>query len=643
MKKSFKRYLSLVMVLMVAFVCLFGVSVKAADATLSFENKAQRTTFTTSQQVWEQNGVKLVNDKAASTSNVADYAKPARFYASSKITVSYTTTFNKIVFDCNSSSYATALKNSIGTQAGVTVTVSSDIVTCVFTTPVESFVIAKMTAQVRMDSLTVTPYEAGDTPVASIIIDGNTYTTLGGEVKLNAVINNSDETATWKSADSTIATVDATGSVKGVKVGKTKITATLEESNVSQTIDFIVYPDNSSELSIAEAKEIAQFGGAAYTEIKYTMVGVITKIDNTQYGNLYITDGSQEILVYGLYSSDGKTRYDAMSTKPVVGDKIKVTGVLGLYNTTPQMKNGWLLEIVQDDETLVDVKEALNAVQSYVSLAYRYSSTQTIVDVQGTAEITFDSIEKRESYSTTQQVWTENGITFTNNKGASTSAVGDYSKPARFYKDSTVIISTEAKFETIEVYCNSAEYATSLSKSAWSVEGEVLVEGKVVTFNPDYATDSVSVTLNVAKVFVDSAKVYYAQSDGQQLVTKYDSEFRFRFGVDASIYDLDCEEFGIKVTANGKSVTYTEESEFWGFDDEKCYVTVSLGDVLTNKERLDAEFTVTAYVVVDGVTYVSESSKTYSVVSIVEEYMSQNVTEVEPLYNLLVELGKISK
>ena len=57
-----------------------------------------------------------------------------------------------IVFDCNSSSYATALKKSIGNSA----TASSDKVTVTLTDEMTSFVIEKLSAQVRMDSITVT-------------------------------------------------------------------------------------------------------------------------------------------------------------------------------------------------------------------------------------------------------------------------------------------------------------------------------------------------------------------------------------------------------------------------------------------------------------------------------------------------------
>ena len=109
-------------------------------ATLSFADKAQRTAFDTSKQVWKQNGITLTNNKASSTNAVADYAKPARFYANSEIIVEYGSPITKIEFNCNSTSYATALKNSIGTTA--TVSVNSKKVTAVLPASATSFKIA---------------------------------------------------------------------------------------------------------------------------------------------------------------------------------------------------------------------------------------------------------------------------------------------------------------------------------------------------------------------------------------------------------------------------------------------------------------------------------------------------------------------
>ena len=133
-------------------------------ATLSFANKAQRTTFTTSQQVWEQNGIVFTNNKGASTSNVADYAAPARCYKSSSIEVTAPGKISNIVFDANNTTYASALKTSFGTVSGATVSVSSDKVTITYSTPVDKVSIAKLSEQVRLDALTVIYISGGETP-----------------------------------------------------------------------------------------------------------------------------------------------------------------------------------------------------------------------------------------------------------------------------------------------------------------------------------------------------------------------------------------------------------------------------------------------------------------------------------------------
>ena len=84
-----------------------------------------------------------------------------------------------------------------------------------------------------------------------------------------------------------------------------------------------------------------------YTEAKYYVTGVITEVYNTQYGNMRITDANGNILtIYGTYSADGATRYDALTVKPVAGDTVTIYGIVGQYNGTAQIKNGWITEHV---------------------------------------------------------------------------------------------------------------------------------------------------------------------------------------------------------------------------------------------------------------------------------------------------------
>ena len=97
-------------------------------------------------------------------------------------------------------------------------------------------------------------------------------------------------------------------------------------------------------LTIAEAIELGKtFEKDNYTTEKYYITGVVESVYNTTYGNIYLTDGVNTIIVYGLYSDDGTVRYDAMTAKPVAGDTITVYGVIGYYSSA-QMKNGWVVE-----------------------------------------------------------------------------------------------------------------------------------------------------------------------------------------------------------------------------------------------------------------------------------------------------------
>ena len=122
---------------------------------LSFADVANRTSISEDAQVWEQNGVKLTNGKTATSSAIVDYSNPARFYKNSSLTIECTG-MKKIVFNCDDykTTYPTDLQASI-TDANATVTVVGTVVTVEFAKPVDSFTIAALAGQVRVDSLTV--------------------------------------------------------------------------------------------------------------------------------------------------------------------------------------------------------------------------------------------------------------------------------------------------------------------------------------------------------------------------------------------------------------------------------------------------------------------------------------------------------
>ena len=148
---------------------LFSVMSFAVEqtATISFADVAQRTTYTTEQQVWEQNGLVVTNDKAAG-SNVGDYSNPARFYKNSALTIKCTLgNITKIVVNCNDykASYPTDLVTSVGAEAvadGTAVTITP-------TAESDTYSIAALAGQVRVNDITVT-YEAAaeEEPVVTV-------------------------------------------------------------------------------------------------------------------------------------------------------------------------------------------------------------------------------------------------------------------------------------------------------------------------------------------------------------------------------------------------------------------------------------------------------------------------------------------
>ena len=103
-------------------------------------------------------------------------------------------------------------------------------------------------------------------------------------------------------------------------------------------------PKADSALTIAEAIALGnKKAHNEYTVGKYYVTGVIKEVYQTKYGNMYLEDAEGNTLtVYGTYNEDGTVQYGDMSVKPVAGDTVTVYGIIGKYNTTAQMKNGWI-------------------------------------------------------------------------------------------------------------------------------------------------------------------------------------------------------------------------------------------------------------------------------------------------------------
>ena len=336
--------------------------VSEITATLTFDDKAKRTEYTSSVQVWSDNGITLTNNKASSTNAVADYANPARFYQNSSIVLEAEGNITKIVFDCNTNDYASAINASIGTSA--TTSVSSDKVTVTFSTPVESFTIAKLSAQVRMDAVNVTYTTASgsETPdltpvftVAEKLLQLDAISSAGTisvvaknlhDIEANAFSDQeSTEDCNWLAAEWTsegISYTVAQNTTDELRNAYIQITA-LDKDNfeysevitISQATSFV------EELTVEEflAKEVHPY-------MWYQLTGVMSNIVDTKFGNFDLTDGTGNVYVYGLKKDKTAANTTFAELGLRVNDEVTLVGNRAVYNSKAQVGNAYYVSHV---------------------------------------------------------------------------------------------------------------------------------------------------------------------------------------------------------------------------------------------------------------------------------------------------------
>lgn len=98
-------------------------------------------------------------------------------------------------------------------------------------------------------------------------------------------------------------------------------------------------------ITIAEAIAICEQTGTTQTTEKYYVRGTVDEIWNETYGNMNISDETGTLKIYGSYSADGSTRFDAMTDRPAVGDEVLLYGPLVNYKgNTPEMVDAWIID-----------------------------------------------------------------------------------------------------------------------------------------------------------------------------------------------------------------------------------------------------------------------------------------------------------
>ena len=120
--------------------------------------------------------------------------------------------------------------------------------------------------------------------------------------------------------------------------------------------------------------------------------------------------------------------------------------------------------------------------------------------------ISFATTGHRTQQTTEIQVWTNDGLTLTNNKGSGSNIV-DSSNPVRLYKNSTLTIDYANMVKVVFV-CNTVDYAASLKNSIGSGNFSVTTNGQEVTVVFNSPKDSFNITLSDGQVRMNSMTAY---------------------------------------------------------------------------------------------------------------------------------------
>lgn len=104
--------------------------------------------------------------------------------------------------------------------------------------------------------------------------------------------------------------------------------------------------------SVADAMDLAQLNDET---VSYTVRGKIKSYTNYFYGQLTLTDGTNDLPVYGcnMLGADVKTIYfNEMDYIPHVGDTITLTGALKLFKDAPEMGKSIIKNIEKAEHTV---------------------------------------------------------------------------------------------------------------------------------------------------------------------------------------------------------------------------------------------------------------------------------------------------
>ncbi|MDE7406002.1 MAG: hypothetical protein K2M89_03930 [Clostridiales bacterium] len=381
------------------------------EVTINFKatDRAERTNFTATEQVWEQNGIKLTNTKSNfNDSSTGSGTDDVRLYKNSDAKIEYPG-MSTIVFHTTGYDYTTALKTALDATGLGTATIAElqegqtyvTDVTFVLTAPVDAIEFTLSAGQVRLSSIDVIANKNGATDQdrvnganAALDLTNKTFTAAGTydlpAEKLGA-------TVTWA--------VKGTSANVAIEGGKLVISS-MPESNAEVTltatitcgtatpatkdITITLVPlglenDGTQEhpYTPAEAWQVANLLTAnsadeVYVKGYVVLPGTYAGSTYNNFDNMYIGDtyDSSKTYSYANYTNGEyggifyiyrpKATGDYLTADGLnAGDEVTFRGYLTNYNgTSPQLASGGICvarkAVEKSDEDIVkEAKAAL--------------------------------------------------------------------------------------------------------------------------------------------------------------------------------------------------------------------------------------------------------------------------------------------
>lgn len=387
------------------------LDVQTQSVEINLSATSTRTSTSATQQIWEENGVKLTNDKGNSVTDVADVA-PIRIYKSSSVKIEYPGML-QLVFHSNkalgTSDYASYLLQSLQADLSNISTITSDstnaddpTVTVKLNNAVDILEFTANAGQIRLTKIDIDAVVGGATDADKVAV---AKASLDLATKNYTATGDYDLPATKSGANISWAVSGASDYVS-IDGGKLKITsmpaadtdvtltATISSGSVTDTKNITIkllslgltndgtleHPYTPSEAKLVAKQTLAE-GDTAATEVYVKGYVIAPGTYNTQFknfDNMYIADvyaadkatTADDALYVYRPTPDGTYLTTEGFTK---GDLVTFKGKLQNYRAdTQELTSGTCVarEVAQrtDADVVADAKAALTLNESYTTV-----------------------------------------------------------------------------------------------------------------------------------------------------------------------------------------------------------------------------------------------------------------------------------